>query len=366
MFNSELIKFPSLLSNIFKGGTTGRALGGSLLRFIFSIPGRVIDQLLGIINPNHLNLSENFLTDFNNNRLHPFTAIFGFCGDIIGIPIGWIVGITIGLVLYAPDAIIVSIINLIRKGYAGLVAFEAFCRQEDGPKDITFFTGDDFFSFFANTGALLLGLPIAFLPFLVCKFVEFMIPPTKDIFSLTCLSVGGFIGSAIGLVATVPIVPVLYVVDKITVLYERLRNMLRSGVALVYAKTNMWVLNDTDYSVDITNIHGDQTNYVPEFSRSYSKEFIEKNIHSTEFKNDVDDMKSFTWGQLICSVFAKTGETEASIILGGANGQIPVASAVVTQKNDPVTTVALLVGVEPSAPPDNNRTEDNRTANRLN
>ena len=331
-------KFPSLLSSLFKSATVGRVLASKLLRFIFSLPGVAIDQLLGVLFPSYLNLHDNFNHDFDYNRVHPFTGFFGNIGDIIGRVLGWPIGLLIGLVLFVPDAIMITVVNGYRAFGRGIPLLAKEFGNYTSHSVCWHAKPDNWFGYFANIGSVFIGIPLVFAPFLVFRAIEFFIPGLKNIPSTIFLACGASVGAIIGYAASLVAIPVGYLLGRLTEAYDAFREALRDGVAVVYAKNNMTVL-----AHDRTNkVVGREEDYYmdkPMF-RDYSDEFIRENIHSDAFRQKVDTLRDTSWSKLIFGVFAS--ELTQDIV---APLEVPSAPPlfVENEEKDPVMTTAELV-----------------------
>jgi len=266
-----------MYSYLSKGVTVGQLLTRRLLRTVIGVPGMAIDLLLALFwLPDYQSYWDEMSLQYSDNtQTGFFQGLFGWVGEVAGYLLGALIGGTIGLGIGAIDGFLSLCRQSQDKFYASLHALSNFVGRS------TFF--DNYFviqrpeyylSRSWNIGALVIGVPLAAIPYATAKMLEFFIPALENHMSKFTTACCGVVGSIVLSAIAIPLYAVPPVADKLWELYDLGRMKVRGLIAIVYGKANVLVTPDN-------SCLGDEV------------------MHSEEFCAEVVRAHKSTWGQLL-------------------------------------------------------------------
>jgi hypothetical protein len=236
---------------VMKGYTVGQTLTRRLLRTIMGIPGLLIDLAIGIFFP--MNYSDYFnkgiwadkktafyLTYSDGTQVSMIRGITGYVGDLLGYVIGSVVGIILGIALFVPNSIL-SLFNWIIKTTITQVDAFAINIAESETFQKYFIGTPNTYNYMEkayNTGSWILGWVLGAAPYLLCKLIEFFIPPIQDYLSSFIIHTVGVIGGVVTSIIAIAFYPLIYCLDKLCDLHDYLSLSVLKAIAFIYAKTD--------------------------------------------------------------------------------------------------------------------------------
>lgn len=272
---------------VLKGYTIGYTLTRRLLRNITSIPGMVLDAVF--VAPfwftHYLDYWRDVYAPYaDGQRVNGFfRIILGWVGDLIGAVLGAVVGAIAGFALYIPDSIIRSIRWSLLTVFEWVDDFAIDIAQHSLFNTFVFTNPEHSYlkkAWNVSVGALgwLLGTAL----YLPVRAAEFFLP-IGNFSSNLMWNLGVSLGGLIGTVVSVPIYPVYKIISSTIELYDVLRKKFVNAVALVYAKTNASIYEETE--------NGENFTCIPSES-----------VHSREFRQQVNAFKQTSFMSLLYGV----------------------------------------------------------------
>lgn len=225
---------------IAKGITTGHVLARQLLRRIAGAPGFLLDCALALfwmpdVTSYWAEDSAKIKFADGSETTSTFYGILGWIGEITGYVVGSIIGAAVGAILFFPDLVLRATLGLYDKIAQGLNDISEWASKkatednnfeaEKNPTDIL----DKGY----NVGMVLIGYPLAAIPYAAFSLVGFFLPVFKELNDVL-LSVAGWYGGVAGMILSIP----AYFVDRSVDLIKSGRNAIRSAVAFTYALGN--------------------------------------------------------------------------------------------------------------------------------
>jgi hypothetical protein len=231
-----------MYSHISKGFTVGQTLMRRSLRNITSIVGLLFDFPMAACwnqgwSDYWLN-NEHQMNYMDSTKVHGWgRCIAGYPGDLVGAAVGGLVGATLGLACYIPDialqgvcALNDTIKNSLDK-LATTIGAHELCRSFS-----TFNPPQNFGEKAWNISVGTIGLTLATTLYAPIKLIEHFLP-VGNYLSEGAWRLGGYVGGAIGMLASAAIYPVKTLCNGLVSLYRGFREKMRSLVALIYVKT---------------------------------------------------------------------------------------------------------------------------------
>lgn len=271
-----------MYSYFIKSYTVGQTLTRRLLRTITGIPGLLVDLFGGIfVTVPYAKYFETVIrdssTDYRLNYLDgtkgsPFRVISGYPGDILGYLLGSVLGILAGFVIFVVNSIL-SLANwTIRESIKQVDAFSNYIADTDLFK--TYFMGFEnphqYMQKAWNMGAFFFGMLLGAIPYALCKTLEFFLPLGNKL-SIFTLKLSSIAGGALSSLVAMPLYPVIYFLDKLCDLHDRISNAVLKLVALVYAKTDQEPLKDLNPARDCCGCLNNNTLHSPEFRKQVNE-----------------------------------------------------------------------------------------------
>lgn len=295
---------------ITKGYTVGHTLTRRALRFVTGIPGFVLDAVF--VAPLWLPHYEDYWRDTgfqyaDGVRESGFLrSISGWIGELIGYPIGALLGVTLGFALYIPDRIMVGFswayhaimiegVADFAKSIAKRTYFEGFLY--DAPEH-------SYRKIAWNVSVGTLGLFFGASLYTAARVVEFFLPIGNRL-SNSAWKLGLGLGGAVGSAIAIPYYPIHKITTSIIDLYDSFRKTVRFGFAFLYVKTDQEPIQNGDHNCMLAT-------------------------HSNEFREDVNQIKRTTTTDLLYGPLIQAERKEAK-------SSVPPPDNLEEYLQDPVT-----------------------------
>lgn len=246
-----------------------------------------VDYVLHTIFPDYTRIISQL---YSKNERYFISGVVGqTLGLILYVP-GFIAGVTLGIAMYVIDRIVVETINSFRNALKKCLDFQQKYVEAFNATRPQYPMKNDQVYILTNACTIIIHSLVAMCAVPAHVIDKIFLPNDSAIVGSAVLTAGIFasyyLGNALGLVLSIPGIPLIYLIDKLSQVYEELRLGLETVAAWAY------VIND---AVDCDTAVPQDVLF-QEVRRSERVSALEKPIHSKTFSESHAFFKNETTG----------------------------------------------------------------------